>query len=246
LDVIARLAPDVTMESARAELSVAAQQIAADSPEVRKDFGITIQSLRDYVMSEDLRRTSTLMLAIVGFVLLMCCANIANLLLARGSSRGREFAVRAALGASSAPGSFARRSVGFSSSLPYGTREFGNWSVEIAGDPIVDPASLPDGRVRRGGPRLLSHARSPHRVRPCVHRSRRQGLARRVHRQRGIRAATSRREKSHRTPRCSSAGATATADRQNDRRRGPSGERPSGAIQAQSQVYVPLQQHPTG
>jgi putative ABC transport system permease protein len=97
--VIARLKPDVTMDAARADLAVIANRLAQAYPDTNKDWGVAIEPLRTGVMSASLQNTSLFLLAVVGFVLLLCCANVANLLLARGNARARELAVRNALGA---------------------------------------------------------------------------------------------------------------------------------------------------
>jgi putative ABC transport system permease protein len=99
LEVIGRLKPGVTLEAARAELATFGARLARDYPATHKDFSMTAEPLRAGVMGPDLQLTSLFLFGVVGFVLLLCCANVANLLLARGSVRSRELAVRSALGA---------------------------------------------------------------------------------------------------------------------------------------------------
>jgi putative ABC transport system permease protein len=99
LQVIGRLKPDVTLEAARADLAAFGERLARDYPATHKGFSVTVEPLRAGVMGPDLQMTSVFLFGVVGFVLLLCCANVANLLLARGSVRTRELAVRSALGA---------------------------------------------------------------------------------------------------------------------------------------------------
>jgi putative ABC transport system permease protein len=100
LQVLGRLKPGVTLDRARADMAVIAQNIARISPSTNRDWGITAESLRQSLISSDLRSTSWVLGGVVGFVLLMACANVANLLLTRGSVRTREFAIRASIGGS--------------------------------------------------------------------------------------------------------------------------------------------------
>jgi putative ABC transport system permease protein len=102
LHVIGRLRPGVTLSAAQADLGVIADALARAYPDTNKDWSVSVQPLRAGVMGAELQSTSIFLLGVVGFVLLLCCANVANLLLARGSSRARELAVRSALGAGKA------------------------------------------------------------------------------------------------------------------------------------------------
>jgi putative ABC transport system permease protein len=97
--VIGRLRPGATMAAAQSDLSSIASALATEFPATNKGRGVTIEPLRSGLIGGDVRLTAMLLLAVVGFVLLMCCANVVNLLLARTNGRSRELAVRAALGA---------------------------------------------------------------------------------------------------------------------------------------------------
>ncbi len=99
MDGIARLKPGITVEQARADMAKVSQDLEVAYPDSNKGLGTTIVSLRD-AMVGTLRPVLILLLASVGFVLLIACANVANLMLARATGRAREFAIRSALGAS--------------------------------------------------------------------------------------------------------------------------------------------------
>ena len=98
LYAVARLRSDKTLEAARSDLSGVADRLALQMPRDNTGHLVAITSLREDMVGE-FRRTSWLMVAAVGFVLLIGCANVANLLLARGANRQREIAIRSALGA---------------------------------------------------------------------------------------------------------------------------------------------------
>jgi putative ABC transport system permease protein len=100
LDAVARLKPGIELEAARADLDAVATRLAQQYPDSNAGRGVQLEPLHAHLVGGDLRRTSLLFLAVVGLVLLVCCANIANLLLTRANVRARELAIRAAIGAS--------------------------------------------------------------------------------------------------------------------------------------------------
>ena len=101
-NALARLPDGVPADAVRSRLAAIAARIEHDHPRVRTGWTSTLVPLREYIVDANVSLALYTLLAAVGGVLLIACANVANLALARGSSRARELAIRLSLGASRA------------------------------------------------------------------------------------------------------------------------------------------------
>ena len=99
VNAIALLKPGVTVAQAQAELSGIAERLEETYPLMNRGFGVQVVPIRRSYVDSDTDRVSVVLMTGVGFVLLIMCANLANLMLVRGASRQRELAIRAAMGA---------------------------------------------------------------------------------------------------------------------------------------------------
>ncbi len=141
-DAVGRLKPGVTIQQARTDMERVTHDLSAAYPDVNSNTGATLVPLREKMIG-NIRPVLLVLLGAVAFVLLIACVNVANLLLARSSSRQREFAVRIALGAS--PGRIIRQLLTESTLLAVAGGALGllfaHWGTRAA--LLLVPQSLP-------------------------------------------------------------------------------------------------------
>ncbi len=97
--VMGRMKPGVSLSQAQADMEVVTNRIAQDHPQSNKGWGASVEQLHNDFFPKEAKQTLWLLMGAVGFILLIACGNVANLVLAKGTTRLKEVAVRTSLGA---------------------------------------------------------------------------------------------------------------------------------------------------
>jgi len=97
--VMGRMKPGVALSTAQADMDLVTSHLSQELPTSNKNWGARVEPLKNDFLPEDTQNTLWLLMGAVGFVLLISCVNVANLLLAKGTTRQKEVAIRASLGA---------------------------------------------------------------------------------------------------------------------------------------------------